>query len=356
MSKRVNINCTKCNATYSRWPYEVKNYDGSFICKPCRTSYDTVRQCLNCKKEFSVRNCDPKKFCSQTCSAVLNNKKRGATYAKTVKESRKKLICIDCKNVFNAKIQLSASKAKCDICREKDAIVRSSGIKMYVRRTTNCKWCGQEVKGYKVHPQCRYIKKIYTSLKHFNDIRVGTVYCAEDIEGAIDILKNEYQNGTSVPHICEKYGYPDPGTLSAFMKRNLNMSLRSASAAGREAYKQGRLTPSDSQQFQCGEHITWDCKTVRYRSSYELDYYKILDLQHKRYEVEPFRIQYYDTIKCVIRTAIPDIYLIDENKIIEIKSKYTYDAQNMKDKVKAYHTHGYNFTLILDKEEHNIEY
>jgi len=37
--------------------------------------------------------------------------------------------------------------------------------------------------------------------------------------------------------------------------------------------------------------------------------------------------------------------------IIEIKSIFTLDIQNMKDKVKAYKDLGYNFKLILEHQE-----
>lgn len=51
------------------------------------------------------------------------------------------------------------------------------------------------------------------------------------------------------------------------------------------------------------------------------------------------------------RVAIPDFYLPESNTIVEIKSDYTYDKQNMDDKIKAYKEHGYKYKLILEKEE-----
>lgn len=41
--------------------------------------------------------------------------------------------------------------------------------------------------------------------------------------------------------------------------------------------------------------------------------------------------------------------------IVEIKSDYTLDIQEMKDKVKAYKNLGYDFKLILNHKETNIE-
>jgi len=44
-------------------------------------------------------------------------------------------------------------------------------------------------------------------------------------------------------------------------------------------------------------------------------------------------------------------YLPDTNTIVEIKSNYTLDEQNMRDKFKAYKEHGYIYKLILNKKE-----
>lgn len=46
--------------------------------------------------------------------------------------------------------------------------------------------------------------------------------------------------------------------------------------------------------------------------------------------------------------AIPDFYIPSENKIVEIKSDWTYDEQNMKDRIKAYKKHGYTVDVILE--------
>lgn len=51
------------------------------------------------------------------------------------------------------------------------------------------------------------------------------------------------------------------------------------------------------------------------------------------------------------RGAIPDFYIPSTNTIIEIKSSWTLDEQNMKDKMKAYLDLGYNFKLICDHKE-----
>ena len=67
--------------------------------------------------------------------------------------------------------------------------------------------------------------------------------------------------------------------------------------------------------------------------------------------MENFRILYWDSRKLHQRIAIPDFYLPESNTIVEIKSSWTHDIQNMKDKFKSYKEHGYKCKLILDKKE-----
>jgi len=66
------------------------------------------------------------------------------------------------------------------------------------------------------------------------------------------------------------------------------------------------------------------------------------------------------------RVAIPDFYLPETNTIVEVKSKWTFDKQNMIDRRNAYLKLGYNFKLLyehnfvdldaIDENKHNLEY
>ena len=103
------------------------------------------------------------------------------------------------------------------------------------------------------------------------------------------------------------------------------------------------------------KHISWNGYEFTSRSSYELHYANILDEQKINYEYESLRIKYYDTYLEKERKSIPDFYLPDSNTIVEIKSTYTLNVQNMKDKVKKYRELGYNFILMLNKKETNID-
>jgi hypothetical protein len=102
-------------------------------------------------------------------------------------------------------------------------------------------------------------------------------------------------------------------------------------------------------------HKSWNGYEFISRSSYELDYANMLDEQKINYEYETLRIKYYDTYLKVERTSIPDFYLPDSNTIVEIKSTYTLNVQNMKDRVKRYRELGYKFILMLNKKEVNVD-
>ena len=80
----------------------------------------------------------------------------------------------------------------------------------------------------------------------------------------------------------------------------------------------------------------------------------LLDKQHIDYEVESLRIEYYDSINKENKIAIPDFYIPSTNTIVEIKSNYTLNVQNMLDKKLAYENAGYKFKLILEHKETNI--
>ena len=56
-----------------------------------------------------------------------------------------------------------------------------------------------------------------------------------------------------------------------------------------------------------------------------------------------------------MRIALPDFYLPKTNTIVEIKSLFTLNIQNMKDKRAAYIAAGYNFKLILEHKECNLD-
>lgn len=163
---------------------------------------------------------------------------------------------------------------------------------------------------------------------------------------AISILEKEYfDNKLSTPQLFEKYGL-QPIVISKFLYKN-NIKLRNISNSISNSYYTGRKKINDCNRFKQGIHVTWDGIKIFYRSSYELDYAIKLDKMKIKYQSESLRIRYWDSQLKKERTAIPDFYLPKDNLIIEIKSNYTYDKINIRDKCKAYKKLGYKFKLEL---------
>lgn len=105
-------------------------------------------------------------------------------------------------------------------------------------------------------------------------------------------------------------------------------------------------------------HISWNGEEYFLRSSYEIEYAESLDALKILYIVENLRVEYYDSQQKVMRIAIPDFYLPESNEIVEIKSDFTLDIQEMRDKFDAYKKLGYKPKLILEKDEvdlYNLE-
>ena len=132
---------------------------------------------------------------------------------------------------------------------------------------------------------------------------------------------------------------------------HLNIPSKSSKIANKENYLEGRLKVVGCPRYVQQWHTTWNGKEVYLHSSYELDYAKELDEQQIDYEVEYFHIKYWDSQKQSYRCAIPDFYIPSTNTIVEIKSSWTLDKQNMRDKMKAYQEFGYNTKLICDHKE-----
>ena len=153
--------------------------------------------------------------------------------------------------------------------------------------------------------------------------------------------------------ICIQYtGSPKKGNT---IFKLLNIQTRNLSESIQNAINQHKIiNQSAVKKYKIEWHTTWDNKKFFLRSSYETNYANELDKKQILYEVESLRIYYFDSQKHKKRIAIPDFYLPETNTIVEIKSNYTLDEQNMKDKFKAYKDLGYNTKLICDYKEIEI--
>lgn len=75
------------------------------------------------------------------------------------------------------------------------------------------------------------------------------------------------------------------------------------------------------------------------------------EIKKRDYEVESLVIPYFDSQKEKYRCAIPDFYIPNQNLIVEIKSNWTLNKQNMIDKFESYKQLGYNYKLICEHKE-----
>lgn len=148
--------------------------------------------------------------------------------------------------------------------------------------------------------------------------------------------------------IMKKFDIPSSKTLDILF-REFDISARSLSDANTNAFGEGRSDPfSNFSKFTHTWHDTWDSKKVLLRSSHEVDFAKLLDSQQEPYEVECLRIRYFDVAKNQTRVAVPDFYLPRQHKIVEVKSEYWLDRENMESKRIAYQKLGYSFALYLE--------
>lgn len=223
-----------------------------------------------------------------------------------------------------------------------------------------CKVCGKEFEGTKnqklCSKECKKISKVIPSLvKYFGfDINaIGTDKCFEEVEKIKNELNNLYWNKhLSSSDICKMYNYPNVSNLTGKIFKYLNIQSKTPKESVIENWLNNKMKPflgniHYNQQW----HTTWNGKEVYLRSSFEVDYAKELDEQKIEYDVEALRIKYFNTKENEYRCAIPDFYIPSKNMIIEIKSNWTLDEQEMKDKIKAYKELGYKFKLICDHKE-----
>lgn len=293
-----------------------------------------MKLCLECSEETK----NPK-FCNSSCAAKFNNRNR---IDKCVgKEKTKKSKCVKCG--YEIKINLRASK-KTSLCNDCKKITSAR----------KCTCCGQDVC---TEPYiCRRKQLILGSLhKYFGfDITtVGTRDVYKEFYRIENKIKTLYSN-KSLQEICDLIGYPNGASNLWNTLKIFNIQYRNNSEAQKRALLNGNrnLLTNYKSKYRQGWHTTWVGTEIFYRSSYELEYAKQLDRQKINYEVESLRIEYWDSQENSYRIAIPDFYLPDTNEIVEIKSAWTYDEQNMKDRVKKFYDLGYSYKLIFEKVEY----
>lgn len=164
------------------------------------------------------------------------------------------------------------------------------------------------------------------------------------------MLYSEYYiNGESMLTLMRKFSIPSSKTMDIIF-RIFDVRARSFSESTLNALNLNRAHPRVN-AFTVIYHTSWTGEVVCLRSSYEEDYAKLLDAQRIRYAVEHLRIKYYSKQENRYRIAVPDFYLPDNTTIVEIKSLYWLNAEEMRNKRDAYLALGYKFKLILEHKE-----
>lgn len=276
-------------------------------------------------------------FCSAKCA-------RSYSTINDIKET-KILPCKHCGIDVVVGKRTSPTKCVCDACK---------------LRPHYCERCGDVVHSKQKRKHCdkwECQSQLLPSLIEyfgFNQQTIGTIEYLKEFHRIREILSELYlDDELSSSQIAETFNHPNTGSIIAILQ-SLQITTRNKSVAAKTSIKVGTTVLPHSYQYKHGWHTTWQGDLVFYRSSYELTYAMLLDSKQVPYKMEHLRISYWDNQLMCNRIAIPDFYLPCTNTIVEIKSEYTLDIQNMIDKKTQYEAHGYNFILIVDGMERII--
>ena len=313
--------------------------------------YENPKKCKKCGKiiPYEKRSND---FCNSSCAASYNDK----IYVK-----RKKIEGV--KRYRSGAPVKSGPKSRKNHNKLLDTKYKDLNIPHI--NDGCCPICGQPnctsqfCKDHNFQLLISLVKKL-----NLDPATIGTTKIFSEYERVRNELCDLYWNqGKSTVEISEIYdGLKDSSSVFYTMEK-LGIPRRTRSESLINSYLTGRseIGTNDNlfrDRLKSSHHITWENTTVFLRSSYEVDYAKQLDSLKIRYSVESLRIGYYDSVLEKDRVAVPDFYLPDTNEIVEIKSDFTLDIQEMLDKFDAYKKLGYIPKLILEHEEidlYNIE-
>lgn len=302
-------------------------------------------KCENCGIEHDG-NYGSGRFCCKECARSFSTKNDNLTKLKKAK-------CVKCGKQIYVNKRTSLDKCRCEDCKKE--YHKPSDLK-------KCSICGRTY--YKYQGGCKNefckqhkLLQINTLIKYFgfNKEKLGTL----EVEIEFNRIKQNFEylynfKNFSLNEIGKIYDYKFPNNLSKIFNY-LNIKKRTRVEVSKNAVLTGRLSFREiHNQYKSGWHTTWNGKEVFLRSSYEFDYAKELDENKIDYEVETLRIKYFDIKRNEYRCAIPDFYIPGENLIVEIKSDWTLDIQNMKDKIKAYNELGYKVKVICEHKEIQI--
>lgn len=276
-------------------------------------------------------------FCSAKCA-------RSYSTANDTKET-KILPCKHCGVDVIVDKRTAPTKCVCDKCKQNkmhDCTCVRCGLS-FASKTKKTQCDSWECKSLVLPTLIRYFG--------FNEATVGTSLYHKEFHRIRELLNELYtDNEMATTQIAEIFNHPKASNLGSVLK-SLRIETRSFSEARQNSLLHNRSQLPASPKFKSGWHTTWEGSAIFYRSSYELNYATKLDEMKISYQVESLRISYWDSQLMQNRIAIPDFYLPATNTIVEIKSEYTLDVQNMLDKIQQYKAHGHNFILMVDGVE-----
>jgi len=309
-----------------------------------------IFNCKECGKEYILKltkiqfdNGNYTKYCCRSCA---NTRHHSQKTKNKIKESLNN----------SEKYKLAMEKI------HNQHIEKINKLKENIYNKLDRYYCGsKELDEQNPDISCRQSPKYFKKLIPFG-LDITKLYTEDFIQEHTKVkqlLYKEYvENCLSPKDIYNKYNckeYFNNSETLLHLFKDWKFPIRSWSKAVINEWLQGKLeTGKDSYHYNQQWYTTWNGKEVYLHSSYELDYAKELDEYQIDYEVEYLRIKYWDSQKQEYRCAIPDFYIPKDNMIVEIKSSWTLDKQNMIDKKKAYLDLGYKFKLICDHKELEI--
>lgn len=346
MRDELPCTCEQCGKQFmrtkrelSKITKEISKIKHIFCSSECSKQHRTTSiktNCTYCGKEITVKKNVYEKsetkhfFCNNSCRASYTNSHRVIT-----EEHKKKISDIN-KQKYKEKTGFSTRKEK----KQAERV---------------CKVCGQNICLHSKICKSNIFKNSINLINLGFDIsKIGSVEVYSEYIRIQKYLFNLYHiQGMSYLDIMKRHNIKSEHSMTVLFNF-FNIERRTISEANTLATLNGKLNQSEFKyQYKTGWHTSWENKQFYFRSSYEEDYMKELDEKKISYDGEIFRIAYFDTQKQRLRVAIPDIYLPDTKTIVEIKSDYTYDKQEMIDKSNEYKRLGFNFKLVLEHIEYD---
>ena len=290
-------------------------------------------------------------YCNSSCAASENNKGVIRNVEGNIANLEKAN-----PNIGNAKYPGELREARKSQVKHNNIIKNHEDLNIPEIDLGCCFICGQKECSSEFCKEHNFSQLIGLSYRYGLDSKlIGTIDIFNEFTRIRELVYDLYWNqGLSGQDLSERFGVPESTIISQDFDV-LNIPRRSAEESVRNSLLQGkRLPPLNSKIGTQEWHTTWTGESVFLRSSYETDYANWLDENQISYSVEELRIEYYDTQQDKTRVAIPDFYLTSTNEIVEIKSDYTLDVQEMLDKFEAYKDSGYIPKLVLEGKEVDI--